>query len=269
MNLKRASLALLLSVFLLFLCNDQASAKPHQVGTSLAEFRLSEHVPTRIDQDPQFDHAHRLVVEQQVAAEFAAEQAAAAAEAARQAELNQVPLYGHGPIWTFDDCEYGSYGNVATIVAILKAYHIERGRGIFFMNGDCYRSRPDLVATLHASGYPIGNHGNIHVVMLGMGQGQIDSMIDGGPHEAMLFRPPGGGHSPLIDNEIASRGFVELLWTLDSGDTAKDPARRTCQPVLNWLRTQVRPDSVVLMHMFNRESARALGFYLSGSRVCS
>lgn len=248
--------ALIISAFLICCGSDSVLAKP----TFLP---LPKSISISYANDSS-DILYQLVSKREIKAKVALEKASVAAETSRQAELNRVPLYGHGPIWTFDDCEYETRGNVAHIVEILKAHHIERGRGIFFMNGDCYRSRPDLVSTIHGSGYVIGNHGTIHEFMIGMNQDRINWMIDGGPHETRLFRPPYGDPNHILSSRIAAEGFSEFLWTVDSGDTDRNVIRRSCVPILNWLRNQVQPDSIVLMHMFNRESARALNAYLSG-----
>jgi peptidoglycan/xylan/chitin deacetylase (PgdA/CDA1 family) len=171
-----------------------------------------------------------------------------------------------GVLWTFDDCEsFVGQGIVGRYIQTLRAFGI--GYAIFFMTGDCFRSRPDLVAMIRGYGYEIGNHTAHHSNLVFLSLVAADAEIRGGPPGARYFRPPYGAHTPAIDSLVARLGYAMMLWTLDSGDTS--PAiRGSCTAILATLRAGVRPGSIVLMHMHNPNSPSALGAFLAGRASC-
>jgi peptidoglycan/xylan/chitin deacetylase (PgdA/CDA1 family) len=176
-----------------------------------------------------------------------------------------APALG-GVLWTFDDCEdFVGQGIVSRYIQTLRAFGI--GYAIFFMTGDCFRSRPDLVAMITGSGYEIGNHTAHHPNLVFLSLAAVESEIRGGPPGARYFRPPYGAHTAAIDSIVGRLGFTLMLWTTDSGDSS--PATRgSCNAILATLRGGVRPGSIVLMHMYNPNSPTAMAAFLAGRASC-
>lgn len=171
---------------------------------------------------------------------------------------------GRGVLWTFDDCEaFRGQGNVARELQTLAAYG---GQAIFFMTGDCYRSRPDLVAMIGQGGHPLGNHTSHHPALTALSAAAVEAEIRGGA-PGRYFRPPYGLHSPTIDEIAARLGYTVLLWSADSGDTTPG-VMTSCNAILANLRARVTAGSVVLMHMQNSNTPAALAAYLAGKPFC-
>jgi peptidoglycan/xylan/chitin deacetylase (PgdA/CDA1 family) len=171
-----------------------------------------------------------------------------------------------GVLWTFDDCEaFRGQGTVNRYIQNLHAYGI--GRAIFFMTGDCFRSRPDLVATIRQSGFEIGNHTAHHRNLVLLAPAAVDAEVSGGPPGARYFRPPYGAHNATVDSIVARHGLTVMMWTVDSGDTAP-VTRLSCNAILARLGLGVRPGSIVLMHMHNAYSPSAMAAFLAGRAGC-
>lgn len=176
-----------------------------------------------------------------------------------------APASASGVLWTFDDCEaYAGQGNVDRYIQNLHAYGISNS--IFFMTGDCYRSRPDLVAKIHQAGFEIGNHTAHHPNLTTLPPAAVEAEIRGGP-PGRYFRPPYGAHNATVDSITARLGYTTMMWTVDSGDTVP-VTRLSCNAILANLRLHVRPGSIVLMHMHNANSPPAMAAYLAGRAAC-
>jgi peptidoglycan/xylan/chitin deacetylase (PgdA/CDA1 family) len=169
-------------------------------------------------------------------------------------------------LWTFDDCEYGTRGNVAQILVVLRAHKIQRA--IFFMTGDCYNARPDLVALVKNAGYEIGNHTKTHADLTKLSEKDIAAEIEGGPPGTTEFRPPYGAVNAAVLSVASRYGYTQvMLWSASGGDSS-DGGRRTCNRILEDLRGTVRPGAIVLLHMFIPTTPAALNAYLSGKSNC-
>lgn len=171
-----------------------------------------------------------------------------------------------GVLWTFDDCEYGQQGIVARFVQVLKSQGI--GSAIFFMTGQCFYSRQDLVNTIRQAGYSIGNHTLSHADLTKLSVAEINYQIVNGPPGARYFRPPYGARNATVDARIAAYGYIEMLWTASGGDSGAEGLKRSCSRILQDLVSTIRPNGVVLLHMFNPNSPGALEAYLSGKGSC-
>lgn len=171
-----------------------------------------------------------------------------------------------GVLWTFDDCEYGQQGIVARYVQVLKAHAVSQA--IFFMTGQCFYSRPDLVNSIRQAGYSIGNHTLSHADLTKLSVADINYQIVNGPPGARYFRPPYGARNATVDARIAAYGYTEMLWNASGGDSGSEGLKRSCSRILQDLVSTVRPNGVVLLHMFNPNSPVALEAYLSGKGSC-
>lgn len=181
------------------------------------------------------------------------------------------PHFSYNPqpnlLWTFDDCEdHPGQGVVASYINFLKKHQI--ARAIFFMTGDCYYSRPDLVRLIQTNGYVIGNHTKDHADLTKLTVSQIDAEIKGGPPHTKYFRPPYGSHNNLVDERVKIAGMTMLIWGASGGDSGIEGKTRSCDRILEDLVHTTDPGDAVLLHMHNPNSPLAMNAYLSGKPNC-
>jgi peptidoglycan/xylan/chitin deacetylase (PgdA/CDA1 family) len=69
-----------------------------------------------------------------------------------------------------------------------------------------------------------------------------------------LFRPPYGAHDPRVDAEARRLGMVQVLWNVDSGDSAGADHNEIARRVLDG----IGPGAIVLMHENRGQTIRAL-----------
>jgi peptidoglycan/xylan/chitin deacetylase (PgdA/CDA1 family) len=170
-----------------------------------------------------------------------------------------------GALFTFDDCEARpGQGTTANYINVLKAHHVSKA--IFFLTGNCYVSRPDIVRMVRDAGYTIGNHTRAHADLTRLSVAGIDEQIEGGP-ASTVFRPPYGAHNAVIDARVAAHHLQNMMWSASGGDSGGGVAR-TCDRILEDLLNTIKPGSIVLLHLFNTQSPAALDAYLAGRKDC-
>jgi peptidoglycan/xylan/chitin deacetylase (PgdA/CDA1 family) len=69
-----------------------------------------------------------------------------------------------------------------------------------------------------------------------------------------LFRPPYEGRTPAIDAQAKALGMLQILWDVDSRDSAGADHNGIARNVIRGLR----PGSIVLMHENRGQTIRAL-----------
>lgn len=193
----------------------------------------------------------RLLLEERAALDFFAVQA--------------HPLYcggstGRYVALTFDDGP-GPYTHL-----VLKILGRAHAKATFFLVGRNVGPRAAQVGAEVRSSAAFGIHTWSHPVLTDLPRAQIAKQIvrtrgaifaatGKNPH---LFRPPYGDHNALVD-EIARRlGLVEVLWSIDSGDSQGKNWRGIGREVLN----NVRPGSIILMHDNRGQTVRALKYLI-------
>jgi hypothetical protein len=184
-----------------------------------------------------------------------------------QIALPATPVFrvSQGTLFTFDDCEARpGQGTTANYLGVLKKHHILRA--IFFLTGNCYTTRPDMVRMIRDGGYTIGNHTRTHADLTRLSVSAIDEQIEGGP-ASTVFRPPYGAHNAIVDARVAAHHLQTMMWSSSGGDSGGGVAR-TCDRILEDLVHTVKPGSIVLLHLFNSNSPAALDAYLSGRQDC-
>lgn len=75
----------------------------------------------------------------------------------------------------------------------------------------------------------------------------------------VLFRPPYEGHTPAIDREVRALGMLQVLWSVDSGDSLGANYAQIERNVIAGLR----PGAIVLMHENRGQTIRALPVILA------
>jgi peptidoglycan/xylan/chitin deacetylase (PgdA/CDA1 family) len=156
---------------------------------------------------------------------------------------------------TFDDGP-GPYTELA--MHMLRKRHL---RATFFLVGSraqLYQSLPRREATLGA----IGDHTWTHRFLPGLSHrtvvqeiGVTRDYLRGLSHAPLLlFRPPYGAHNPWIDRTVSSLGLLEVLWSVDSGDSTGSDVAGVYRNVVAGLR----PGAIILLHENRATTIKAL-----------
>ncbi len=168
-------------------------------------------------------------------------------------------LHGNKVALTFDDGP-GAYTSLA-----IKILHRYRARATFFLVGRNLASWPGLPERELELG-ELGDHTWTHRDLAVMRQAEMSDelartqkAIAGIAHRPIrLFRPPYGAHNSAVDAESQRLGMLEVLWSVDSADSAGLDYDGIQKLVLR----RIRPGSIVLMHENRGQTIRALKFYV-------
>lgn len=177
----------------------------------------------------------------------AEEQAAAVARVRKVG----VPLYrtpgkgGNVVALTFDDGP-GPYSQKT--VATLKQYGM---RATFFLCGKSVVRYPDDPA-IEATVAAMGDHTWNHPVLPDLSAAEVRSEIartqaivektSGAP--VQVFRSPYGARTPAIDATAESLGMIQVLWSIESGDSAGVGWEK----MLSTIEATLKPGDIVLFH---------------------
>jgi chitin deacetylase len=129
-------------------------------------------------------------------------------------------------------------GMTATFFTVGRLYHARSGWG-------------DLLA-VEATFGAVGDHTWDHVPVRGMSTSELDDQIMRTRREAerlsgrpvLLFRPPLGARDEALDRYVRAHGMLEILWSIDSGDSQGASARRIYRTV----REHLSPGDIILLH---------------------
>ncbi|WP_049565913.1 polysaccharide deacetylase family protein [Nonomuraea sp. SBT364] len=147
---------------------------------------------------------------------------------------------------TFDD---GPDEHTREIIGILAA---EKAPATFFVVGSELRDAPEHAAALVAAGHQLGNHTFTHRRMVFVPPATVAAEIE--PTDALIrragqrgdipFRPPTGKKLLTLPLYLAEHDRVTVMWDVepDSGATP------TSAQIVDQVREQVRPGSIVLLH---------------------
>jgi peptidoglycan/xylan/chitin deacetylase (PgdA/CDA1 family) len=157
---------------------------------------------------------------------------------------------------TFDD---GPGAYTPRTLAILRKRHL---RATFFLIGRNVPSRPNLARIELKLYAALGVHAWVHKSLERRSQAQIRNQIvwtrsaiaKATGVEARIFRPPYGARNARVDRVARRLGMVEVLWSIDSGDSQGKNWRQIGREVLR----NIQPGSIVLMHDNRGQTIRAL-----------
>jgi len=98
----------------------------------------------------------------------------------------------------------------------------------------------------------IGDHTYDHVGLAGLSQALLDHQVADAQTlieqrsgvTVRLFRPPYGQHDAAVDHEVQGLGMLEVLWSVDSGDSTG----ATWQAELRTVEAGLHPGAIILMH---------------------
>ncbi len=175
---------------------------------------------------------------------------------------NAVAMYSGNPskrmiALTFD----ATYGDNQTyeLLEILRNNDI---KATFFLSGIWLINYPELARAIATEGHEIANHSYTHphmtLISLPEIRNQIvrtDALINNVTGlGSYLFRPPYGEYNQAILNELASLGYVTIMWTIDTLDW-KNPG---ADAIVTRVVENAEPGSIVLMHQSAPDTLAAL-----------
>ena len=171
-----------------------------------------------------------------------------------------LPVYRGGPrgryvALTFDD---GPGPLTATALRVLGAVG---AHATFFVVGSNVARWSALLAQEAALG-AVGDHTWSHPYLPHLPHASQMSQLRRGQAAAAqatgrrieLFRPPYGGLDRVIDGEVRRLGMLEVLWSVDSGDSGGADWRG----IMRNVRAGLRPGAIILFHENRGETLKAL-----------
>jgi polysaccharide deacetylase family sporulation protein PdaB len=175
---------------------------------------------------------------------------------------NAVAIYRGNPsrrmvALTFD----ATYGDNQTyeLLEILRNNNI---KATFFLSGIWLINYPDLARAIAAEGHEIGNHSLTHPHMPLITMQEVTNQITRTEalirnitgQDPYLFRPPYGEYTQAILNQLASLGYVTILWTIDSLDWQNPGADAIVSRVVN----NAEPGAIILLHQSAPDTLQGL-----------
>lgn len=156
---------------------------------------------------------------------------------------------------TFDDGP-GPYTRLA-----LKELHAAGAHATFFVVAKSIRSYPAWPRR-EVRGAALGDHTATHVLLPLLTRGAMEREIAVGQRVASrsahvpirLFRPPYGAFDRAVTRTARRLGMVEIIWSVDSGDSI----RGNFHAIATRVRHAVRPGAIVLFHENRGQTIRAL-----------
>jgi len=151
-------------------------------------------------------------------------------------------------VLTFDD--QGSKDQVEAILDILDENLV---KAIFFPVGKWAEQNTELIDRMKAEGHIVGNHTYSHANLTKLSEEEIRSEIEGGAGEGLL-RLPYGASNALVQSVAADMGYRIYGWNVDPEDWKGGTAQEIVETVIR----QVKPGSVIVLHLQGKHTAEAL-----------
>lgn len=156
---------------------------------------------------------------------------------------------------------------------VLPTLEAHGARATFFLTGAESEAAPQLVRQLAEAGHEIGNHSFSHNRMMWPFSSGHDeeirsasaAIVAAGAPLPRLFRPPYGKKLIGLPRAVERQGLRMVTW-----DVEDPPGAANGRAYANALLEQVRPGSIILMHVMypgNRPARDALPLILEGLRV--
>ena len=175
-------------------------------------------------------------------------------------EIRHGDPQSHYVALTFD-CE-SSPSRTRKLLAVLREHKV---KATFFILGKYAYNSPQVIREIAADGHEFGNHSFFHPSFAGMSpititheitytEAAIDMAV--GRHISMrYFRFPYGGRDRRLRAIIATLGYRSAFWDLDPFGWKPDV---TAQDVEDYIRNNVHPGGVVIMHCHCMDDITAL-----------
>lgn len=135
-------------------------------------------------------------------------------------------------------------------------------KATFFLSGIWLINYPNLVRAIAAEGHEIGNHSYTHPHMPLITSEEVRNQIvrtealirNITGQDPYLFRPPYGEYTQAILNQLASLGYVTIMWTIDSLDWKNPGADAIITRVVN----NAEPGAIILFHQSAPDTLQGL-----------
>ncbi|MEI6503756.1 MAG: polysaccharide deacetylase family protein [Armatimonadota bacterium] len=138
---------------------------------------------------------------------------------------------------------------------VLKAMDCAEAHGsrvTFFVTGRWLVKDPQIARRISERGHEIGNHTWDHVALAKCPPAKVrdelsrvNALIAKSRGERpTVFRPPYGSHNATVDKVGRELGMQVVMWDIDPQDWARGPGQKT----LDTIFSQLRPNSVILIH---------------------
>ena len=175
---------------------------------------------------------------------------------------NAVAIYRGNPnrrmvALTFD----ATYGDNQTyeLLEILRNNNI---KATFFLSGIWLINYPQLARAIAAEGHEIGNHSYTHPHMPMISMQEVINQVTRTEalirnitgQDPYLFRPPFGEYTQALLNQLASLGYVTIMWTIDSLDWKNPGADAVVARVVD----NAEPGAIILMHQSAPDTLQSL-----------
>jgi peptidoglycan/xylan/chitin deacetylase (PgdA/CDA1 family) len=151
-------------------------------------------------------------------------------------------------VLTFDD--QGSREQVDAILDILAENLV---KAIFFPVGKWAEQNPDLIDRMKAEGHLVGNHTYSHANLTKLPEEQIRWEIEHGAGQDLL-RLPYGASNATVESVAADLGYRIYGWNVDPEDWKGVSAQQIVETVIR----EVKPGSVIVLHMEGKNTVEAL-----------
>jgi polysaccharide deacetylase family sporulation protein PdaB len=181
--------------------------------------------------------------------------------------IHHVPTSKKLVALTFDDGPLAK--TTPKILSILKEKNV---KATFFVVGEQVEKFPNIVMREFSDGHEIGNHTYSHPQLTKLSKEDIDKEMQKTETELShlklhptLFRPPCGAYNQYILQLARDKGYITILWSIDTYDWRCPPVNSVIDSVLH----NVKPGSIILLHDGKSPSPtpEALAFIIDGLRA--
>jgi polysaccharide deacetylase family sporulation protein PdaB len=155
------------------------------------------------------------------------------------------------------------------VLAVLKEKNV---RVTFFVLGENVDNQPGILAREIADGHEFAVHSYHHNRMTKLDNSNINEELTRTEaaiarmtsEKPTLFRPPGGRYNENVLAIAKERGYLTVLWDVDSHDWARPPVNTLVNSVIK----RVSPGSIVLLHdgMYPLPTPKALAILIDRLR---
>ena len=148
---------------------------------------------------------------------------------------------------TFDDGPHPRY--TAEILDILAEYGV---KATFFVIGKNVEQYGSLARRAAEEGHEIGNHTYTHAILPQLDRATLEREISDSEglieectgKRPVVFRPPGGKSSALVESIVTQSGGKIILWDVDT----RDWSGRASSEIVETVIKDTVPGSIILFH---------------------
>jgi peptidoglycan/xylan/chitin deacetylase (PgdA/CDA1 family) len=151
-------------------------------------------------------------------------------------------------VLTFDD-----QGSKAQVEAILDVLAENQVKAVFFPVGKWAEQNRELIDRMKAEGHLVGNHTYSHANLTKLSEQDVRWEIEHGAGRDLL-RLPYGARNAVVESVAAELGYTIYGWNVDPEDWKGISAQEIVETVIR----QVKPGSVIVLHLAGKNTAEAL-----------